>query len=246
MKIGFFGFGNMGRALGAAIQAQFQEDLDFFIYTPSGTTAITEMPMDLDYYILAFKPQSLDDFKFDFLPEHKIISLLAGVSLETLIKKFMVSKIVRFMPNTPSLYQQGAGLLFFSLKFTKTEKEMTTKLLESTGKVFLMTSEDQLDRTTGFSGSGPGIIFELARIFEEELKTLTNNEVPAREIIAQTFLGAATLMNEDSSSFLELKDNVTSKKGITFEALEVLKDHNIQNIFSMAFSAAYRRTQELK
>jgi pyrroline-5-carboxylate reductase len=245
MKIGFFGFGNMGRAIGAAMESQ-HPDIEFFVYTPSGSFLLTDMPLDLDYYVLAFKPQSLESFNFEFLPEHKIISILAGVSLETLIKKFKVSKIARFMPNTASLYSQSAGLLFFSLKYSSSEKENTIKLLESTGKIFAMKSEDQLDCTTGFSGSGPGLIFELARIFEEELNLLTNNELPAREIIAQTFLGAATLMSEDTSTFVELRDNVTSKKGVTYEALEVLKENNLQSIFNQAFAAAFKRIQDFK
>lgn len=245
MKIGFFGFGNMGRAIGAAFDAKIS-DLEFFVYTPSGETPLTDIPKDLDYYILAFKPQSLPEFNFEFQPEHKIISLLAGVSLETLIRKFHVSKIARFMPNTPALYQEGAGLLFFSLKYSKAEKEQTLKLLESTGSVFIMENEDQLDRATGFSGSGPGLIFELARIFEEELNKLTDNKLPARDIIAQTFFGAATLMKNDSNSFSDLRDSVTSKKGVTYEALEVMKNHKLQDVFNEAFNAAYKRTQDFK
>jgi pyrroline-5-carboxylate reductase len=150
------------------------------------------------------------------------------------------------MPNTASLYRQSAGLLFFSLKYSSSEKENTIKLLESTGKIFAMKSEDQLDRATGFSGSGPGLIFELARIFEEELNLLTNSELPAREIIAQTFLGAATLMTEDTSTFIELRENVTSKKGVTYEALEVLKEKNLQDSFNQAFAAAFKRIQDFK
>jgi pyrroline-5-carboxylate reductase len=245
MRVGFFGFGNMGRAIASAMELQHPK-IDFFVYTPSGSYNLTDMPMDLDYYVLAFKPQSLNDFHFDFLPEHKIISILAGVSLETLIKKFKVSKIARFMPNMAALYQESAGLLFFSLKYSSSEKENTIKLLESTGKVFLMTSEDQLDRTTGISGCGPGLLFELARIFEEELNQLTNNQLPARSIVAQTFLGAAIQMTEDASSFSELRENVTSKKGVTYEALEVLKENKLQEIFHQAFTAAYTRTQDFK
>ncbi len=245
MKVGFFGFGKMGRAIGAALEAQYP-NIEMFIYTPSGSSSVEEMPNDLDYYFLAFKPQSLADFHFHFLPGHKIISLLAGVSLDKLITKFTVTKIMRFMPNTPCLYQQGAGLLFYSEYFEKKERDDVEKLLSATGKVFLMENEDQLDRVTGFSGSGPGLIFELARIFEEELNKLTDNKLPARDIIAQTFLGASTLMSLDSRDFSELRDEVTSKKGVTFEALEVFKNQNLQSIFQQAFLAAYRRTQDFK
>lgn len=246
MRIGFFGYGNMGRAISKGILTHFPS-AEIFTYTPSGSTKISEMPKDLDYYFLAFKPQSLNEFEFSFTSENKIISILAGVSLEKLTNKFKTKKIVRLMPNTPSQYLVGAGLVYYPTNFNETERNELTLILESTGKIFSMASEDQLDRITGFSGSGPGLIFELARIFEEELISLSGNKNFAKEIITQTFLGSATLMNkEKDTSFLQLRENVTSKKGVTFEALKVLADNDLQSIFKNAFGAAYKRTQEFK
>ena len=246
MRIGFFGFGNMGRAIANAIRYE-NASVTVFTYTPSGKTKIEEMPKDLDYYFLAFKPQSLNDFQYDFLPQNKVISILAGVSLEKLNAKFSHQKIIRLMPNTPSLYQAGAGLVYLPDAFSIEEKDALKKLLEATGKIFVMNSEDQLDRTTGFSGSGPGLIFELARIFEEELIQLTNDKTMAKDIIAQTFLGSALLMSkEPSTSFMQLRENVTSKKGVTYAALQVLEENKLQTIFKDAFAAAYKRTLDFK
>lgn len=257
VKIGVFGCGNMGRALVLAMRARFK-NADFFLYTPSSIKAkalalevngnvidqIEDMPKDLDWYLLGFKPQQLTDFDFNFKTDSKIISVLAGVNTTKLISKFKVNKIARLMPNTPSSIGEGANLLFLNSFFNKDDETNLFSLLDSTGKLFKMESEADLDLTTAFSGSGPALVFELARIFEAELIRMTDGRVPAKEIVAQTFFGSAGLMKSDSS-FEELRTQVTSKKGVTYEALEVLKKNNLQEIFGEAFLAAYKRTIEL-
>lgn len=261
LKIGVFGCGVMGRALVLGMKARFP-NAEFHLFTPSKIKAqelaeltegkcindASEMPKDLDWYMLAFKPQSLGEFHFDFAPESKIISILAGVKTSKLIEKFHSKKIIRLMPNTPSSLGLGANLLFLNSSFKKDEIEEVHSLLSAAGKVFLMKTEEDLDLTTAFSGSGPALIFEIARIFEIELNRMTDGRVPAKEIVAQTFFGSASLMNSPFShdaSFEELRDQVTSKKGVTYEALLVLAKMDLEGIFSEAFKAAYKRTIEL-
>ena len=261
IRIGVFGCGNMGNAIVLGIKKQFP-NAEFFLFTPSQLKAqelavkvgglcieqMSDMPHNLDWVFLAFKPQSLDSFQFNFSPDTKIISILAGVNTSKLMAKFKVNKIARLMPNTPSAIGLGANLLFLNSYFSESEREEINVLLNAVGKVFPMDSEEDLDLTTAFSGSGPALIFELARIFEDELNRMTNGRVPAKEIIAQTFLGSSALMNSGLSkgtSFEELRNQVTSKKGVTFEALNVLDQNKLHDIFSLAFQAAYKRTIEL-
>jgi pyrroline-5-carboxylate reductase len=261
MRIGVFGCGNMGSALVSGMKAKFP-DAKFFLFTPSKIKAqeladkvggvclnqIEQMPRDLDWYLLAFKPQALAEFEFDFVADSKIISILAGVKSSQLISQFNSNKIVRLMPNTPSAIGQGANLIFLNSHFSQDEKDEIYSLLAAVGKIFPMTTEDDLDLTTAFSGSGPALIFELARIFEAQLNKMTCGRVPAKEIVSQTFFGSAALMNSpnnNKTSFEDLRNQVTSKKGVTYEALQVLEKNNLQELFSRAFEAAYLRVQEL-
>jgi pyrroline-5-carboxylate reductase len=257
LKIGVFGCGNMGRALVLGMHAR-HPNTEFFLYTPSGVKAqalatdvkgfalsrCEEMPINCDWYMLGFKPQVLDTFHYEFKSDSKIISILAGVQTQKLIEKFKTSKVARLMPNTPSALGEGANLVFFNSFFNSDEEEKFNSLFSATGKLFKMNTEADLDLTTAFSGSGPALVFELARIFEVELSRMTEGRVPAKEIISQTFFGSSSLM-KGVHSFEELREQVTSKKGVTYEALEVLKENNLQEIFSKAFMAAYNRTLEL-
>jgi pyrroline-5-carboxylate reductase len=259
MKIGFFGCGNMGAALALGIK-KINPSVELYFYTPTQTRArdlalktkghfveeLGDMPEKLDWYILSFKPQSLAGFHFNFLPQAKLLSVLAGVSIETLAKKFSVSKICRLMPNTPSSLGMGANLFFGAPEVSENDNLSIRHLLEGLGSLFVMKSEEEIDQLTPFSGSGPALVFELARIFESELQKLSGGNIDAREIIAQTFLGSAYLMKHSSLSFDELRAQVTSQKGVTYEALKVLKENNLEDLFSEAFKSCYNRVTEIK
>ena len=47
-------------------------------------------------------------------------------------------------------------------------------------------------------------------------------------------------------SFESLREKVTSKKGVTSEALQILEKNNLDNILGGAFNAAHKRTLELR
>lgn len=259
MKIGFFGAGNMVSSLAKAFR-QNSSKCEMYFYTPTKVNAIElanklnghvvndliDMPNDLDWYFLGFKPQSLEDFEFNFKSQSKIISILAATNISILEKKFKNNKIARLMPNTPSRVYSGMNLVYFDKIFTSDEILNLKNLLQSCGEILVLQSENQIDAITPFSGCGPGLIFDLAHIFEASLKEIVGDSIDTRKIIAQTFFGASKLMlDENSSAFIELRDQVTSKKGVTFEALEVLKLGKNNELYNRAFKAALARIHEL-
>jgi pyrroline-5-carboxylate reductase len=257
MRIGFFGSGNMAQALALGFKEKYPSVEQYF-FTPSQVRAqdlasrvqghfveqLTDMPLDLDWYILAFKPQSLNEFSFAFAPNAKILSVLAGTGIDTLEKKFQVKNIARLMPNTPSSVGMGANLLYSPFEVGEMKD-----MLKTLGKLFPMKSENELDAITAFSGSGPALLFEYARIFEKYLTIMSGGNADARAIVTQTFLGSAKLMEsalEKDVSFESLREQVTSKKGVTYEALQIMEKNGLENIMGGAFTAAHKRTLELK
>lgn len=259
MKIGIFGCGNMGSAIAAGLSKSTSDSLpELYFYTPSKTKAMElarihngnyveledQMPKDLDWYILAFKPQTLNDFNFRFNEDVKILSVLAGIDINKLEKKFNVKKIARLMPNTPSRLGLGANLFFSDF-----DASDLTQKLTNLGKLFVTESEMQLDKLTAFSGSGPALIFEFARLFEKHLKVIAGDCKFSRELIVETFAGSSELMRAallEDKSFETLREEVTSKRGVTFEALSILENNNFDHIVGRAFDAAYKRTIEIK
>jgi pyrroline-5-carboxylate reductase len=258
MKIGFFGAGNMANALASSIKSNFPE-ATVYVYSPGKISAkklsdkisgifiseLSEMPLNLDWYFLAFKPQSLPNFSFNFSENSKVISILAGVRLSKLHATFGEIKIVRMMPNIPSVISAGANLFFVPDCFSDIEINNLKLISISFGSAFFLDNEDQVDVITPFSGSGPALILEFARIFESELISLIGSKIDSRDIVAQTFLGTSLLMKKSMLSFSEMRDQVISKKGVTYEAMKVLDDAGIEKIFHLAFISAYKRTIDL-
>lgn len=257
MKIGFFGTGNMGSALAKGIR-QHSPEHEIYLFNPTTKKTrdlsreigglvienVNEMPKNLDWYFIAFKPQSLDQFHFNFASDSKIVSVLAGTNLKTLSQKFNCQKIIRLMPNTPSSIGEGVNLLYGEFDF-----DCLLPLINATGKSFLLDSESMIDQLTPYSGSGPALIFEFASQFEKNIIKITNNESLAREMVTQLFIGSSALIKNGYSqnkSLSSLRDEVTSKKGVTFEALKVLENKDFPLIMKEAFDQAYKRALELQ
>ena len=258
MRIGFFGAGNMANALTLSIKRKYPT-FEFYVYSPSKITAqklaknlsgilieeLENMPADLDWYFLAFKPQNLADFNYKFRDKSKIVSILAGVSSIKLRLKLGDQKILRLMPNLPCAVSEGANLIYIPNYFNDSERSEIQEWSSSFGRTFYLENEDQIDSITPFSGSGPALILEFARIFQNELIMQTTSNIDSRELIIQTFLGTTLLMKNSSLSFSEMRDQVVSKKGVTFEALKVFDEEGLEKIFHNAFQSAYKRTIEL-
>lgn len=259
MRLLTFGAGNMACALIPLMARTFS--LDVIAYTPSQTRAeslarevdgevlrsLDSIPK-ADLYFLSCKPQQVRELARDvggkLDSKGIIISLLAGTTIQKIEELFNHHKIIRVMPNTPCLIGSGVSLIK-GQNISTEDLSKVRNLLESAGSVFEMSSEDQLDRLTGYTGSGPAYLFEWARIFIEDLKDKGITESQAREMIVDLFYGASKMMRESELSPELLRNNVTSKKGVTFEALEVFKKEGLESMTTRALEAAYKRSKEL-
>lgn len=256
-----FGCGNMAQAI---IKGMYKEkvSLDYFLYTPSNKKAIdlakiidgTHVPSletvpSCDIYMLSCKPQQLKDLASEIRgklnPDAIIVSILAGITTDTIKKELSIEKVLRVMPNTPSLVGAGVNALFFSDEVLVDEKEFLISIFESFSKVFSFEKESEIDVITGFSGSGPAYIFEFSRILTEKMISMGIERDTATEMIKWTFYGSSKLQLESSDSSEELRNKVTSKNGVTYEALEVFKKSNFEKIVDTALDAAYNRSVEL-
>ncbi len=73
--------------------------------------------------------------------------------------------IVRVMPNLAAMVGLGVSGLYANAKCTEQQKTEVTKLIAETDKCILLSSEDEIDRLTAISGSGPSYIFEVMRSY---------------------------------------------------------------------------------
>ncbi len=259
--INIYGCGNMTSAIFIGLS---NSPISFKVhtFTPSFTRAqnlasklggiaykeLKDLPKS-KYYFIGVKPQQFESLALE-LKKHisrdaTIISIMAGISLSRLQLALGVSKVIKVMPSTPSLVGKGISLIIKSNEVNEPELEEVKNLFKGVSKVINVKSEDELNRLTTVSASGPAYIFELARIFSSYLKSSGVSGGTSDLVAAHLIEGSAKLMIDSHESFETLRNNVTSKGGMTFEALEVLKNNNLESIFKDALDAAYKRGKEL-
>lgn len=204
---------------------------------------------DASIVVLAVKPQGLAetiDTIVDYFAEDALMfSIAAGVRIETIARWTKTDKVVRTMPNTPALV--GAGVIGFyapeTLESTIVEQAIT--IARAMGEVVTVRSEQELDLLSTVSGSGPAYVFRFIEALEAAAIKRGFDEQGARRMAILTLWGASKLAMESSEPPAKLRQNVTSKKGTTAEALRVMDEHDFMGMMDEAIQAAYDRNQVL-
>ena len=79
---------------------------------------IDEAVRSYDVVLLAVKPQRstalMDLLAQWLLPDHVVVSVMAGISMQTMHRALGKSRLVRVMPNIPTLIGEGMSVLFAS------------------------------------------------------------------------------------------------------------------------------------
>lgn len=202
-----------------------------------------------DTWVLACKPQQLADLPTALAEAAQgklIISILAGITLGTLEKRFAAARnIVRAMPNTPG--QVGAGISAYACLHPLGDKDLLSVegILGSLGPV-LSLPESQIDAVTAISGSGPAYYFEFTSALAEAGEKLGLDASVASQLARATATGAAALLAARPEVTPEqLRDEVTSPGGTTAAALNVFSGKQLRLVVEEAARAASQRSLEL-
>ena len=265
-KVGFIGAGNMAASiLGGLIQSGLPAE-SIYVSNPSTpkldalkeryptlntTHNNAEVASNVDYLILAVKPQKMSlacaDFRDIDLNNKCLISVAAGVTCDTLNQLLGAdTPVIRSMPNTPSLIGYGATGLFANDKVSTEQREATSAIFNAVGKSIWVEDEELMDVVTAVSGSGPAHYFLFMESVVQAGMDLGLPEETARELAAQTALGAAAMVQQNSDTEIaQLRRNVTSPGGTTAAALDTLNEHKLPEIVKKALEASVKRGKEL-
>jgi pyrroline-5-carboxylate reductase len=267
-KILFIGCGKMGSAIIKNLLNNGFEYHQFTILKPSKSNIITgvkyissyqELIKDYqaDIVVFAFKPQAAREILLDFSAKrigHKItnsqtifISILAGKEVNFLEKILgEQSRIIRLMPNLPTLINQGIFGYYSNSNITKSEINSLAKFLNGIGKNFATQDENLMNVVTAISGSGPAYLFLFIRSMIEAAIELGLDKKSAEKLVKQTICGSAKMALQYDEDLESLIESVASKGGTTEAALQVLhKNDQFKNIIFDAIKAAKARSIEL-
>lgn len=175
--------------------------------------------------ILAVKPQSAADtlpLYRRFAGSAVFLSIMAGRTLAGMEALLGDAAIVRAMPNTPAAVRQGVTVGCPNARVTAAQRALCDRLLRAIGVVAWVDDEGLLDPVTAVSGSGPAYVFLLAELMEQAAVAQGIPADLARLLARQTVTGAGALLAASPEPSAVLRKNVTSPKGTTEAALNVL------------------------
>ena len=270
MKIAFIGGGNMAAAIIDGMLAQGSCTVDDLLISVSSDASVLRWQSkgvqnvqigaddafaDADVWILAVKPQMmqevLQDYQRYFSSDKLVISVAAGLTVDSLAY-FLHGpcdedslKIIRTMPNTPSLIGEGVIGVFCSAAVTDEEREQFVQMFNACGRIDFFEDESMLDAVTGLSGSGVAYVYLFAEALVEGAMALGYDQATARAHAVQTLKGGVLMMEQSTEEIASLRQSVTSKKGTTEQALSVFEQRDLKSIVASAMKAAHDKAQEL-
>jgi pyrroline-5-carboxylate reductase len=199
--------------------------------------------------LLAVKPQDIGTLLELLAPhvtaDHLVVSVAAGVTtarIEALLPAD--TPVVRVMPNTPALVDEGMSVLSAGSHATDAHLDEAEALLSPVGRVRRV-PEAQQDAVTALSGSGPAYFFYLVEAMIDAGILLGLPRSLAADLIVQTALGAAVMLRDSGEHPVQLREAVTSPGGTTIAAIRELERHGVRAALIAAIEAAHDRSVEL-
>lgn len=213
-------------------------------------TQATDFIGDCAVLILAVKPQVmgavLDSVKAGIHAGHLLISIAAGIPLSFMEQRLSdcQCRMVRVMPNTPALVQEGASALSPGSLATSEDMVKARAIFDAVGRTVVL-PEVYLDAVTGLSGSGPAYVFSFIEAMIDGGVKVGLNRADAQLLVLQTVLGSVKLAMESNEHPAQLRAMVTSPGGTTIAGLHELARAGFSGIIMDAVEAATKRSKEL-
>lgn len=266
-KLAFIGAGNMSRSLisglikagypaqaimaanpSKAKLAQLAQDFGIGISQDNAQVATWA-----EVIVLAVKPQMMAQMlhslpnSAQLLAGKLLISIAAGMSLARLSELSGQTRIIRTMPNTPSLLGLGMSGLYAPATVNQADRHYAELMMQAVGKTLWVNDEDGINKITAAAGSAPAYFFLFMEAMAEQAKALGFSEQDARLLVEQTALGAANMVTANPDvSLSELRAQVTSKGGTTAQAIAHFQAQGLDTLVADAMTAALLRARELE
>jgi pyrroline-5-carboxylate reductase len=177
--------------------------------------------------------------------EQIFVSLMAGVSINSIQEGLGIKKVIRTMPNLPAKVGKGVTSFTESKEVSKIELITVRNLLDTTGTSIHVDTEKFIDASTGISGSGPAYVFYFMQSMLDAALKMGFSQHDSKVLVGQTFEGAVELFKNSDLKPEGWIEKVASKGGTTQAAIDSMEDNNVNTLIKDAAYAAFDRAVEL-
>lgn len=182
----------------------------------------------------------------DVIRENTILILVAvGETIEKNEKRLnRAIKIIKAMPNTPSLVGQGITGIAVNELVTPEDLEEIKALFECFGRVEFV-DESIMDVVTAIGGSSPAFTYMYIEALADGAVMYGMSRKQAYVFAAQAVLGAAKMLLETGMHPGTLKDSVCSPGGTTIESVALLEDKGFRSAVIEAIKANMEKAKKI-
>ncbi|XP_063236570.1 pyrroline-5-carboxylate reductase 3-like [Bacillus rossius redtenbacheri] len=258
VRVGFVGAGKMAQALArgflaagltkgsnivASCPPQDEHLLKEFQALGAQTThSNASVAQQCDVVVLAVKPHVmpavLDDMRASVTSGHVVLSIAAGVSVQSIEDRLEPGcRVLRAMPNTAVQVRCGASVLVRGTSATDEDARTTSALLRAVGSCDLV-AEQLVDAVTALSACGPAYLYVAAEAMADGAVKMGVPRDLAQRLAAQTVAGAGRMAVESGRHPAQLKEDVMTPGGCTAAAIHRLEDFRFRAALMGAVEAA--------
>ena len=208
------------------------------------TTRSQEIAENCDVILLAIPPAALGDLSLD-APDRLIISVMAGVTLETLEARTNSPRVIRAMSSPAA----GIGLAYSpwcaASAIDATDVERVEALFSSCGLTDRVETEEQIECFTAITGPVPGFVAFFAEAMVEFAVARGIAPEIADRAIRQLFLGAGSMMAKGSATPAQHVQEMIDYAGTTAAGLNAMKTSFIAKDIGTGLEAAVAKTRAM-
>lgn len=258
--VGIVGYGNMGSSIVAGMR-RVAPDTRFVVVEKnaerreSARAAGTELIETYgDFFresqivVLAIKPQDIDAFARDaaeFSAGSRIVSILAGTSIETISAALGTPAVCRLMPSLAAEIGTAVVGASFPDETDEDFRENAIAIARAIGTPFDL-PERLIAAVTGISGSGIAFMFQFLHALALG-GTRAGLDYPTALAMAETVAeGAVALLRKHDRTPSDFITRVASPAGTTIDGLRELENGRFTATVMDAVVAAARRAEQLE
>jgi pyrroline-5-carboxylate reductase len=200
--------------------------------------------------ILAIKPQQAKQVCTQIKPyvqECLIISVMAGITITSISNWLMNQRIIRTLPNTPALIQQGVSAIYASAQINANELEFVISLFQQIGIVYLAKDELEIDKIIPVTSSAVGFFYYFIEgLINSAVTQFGFSQDEARTLVLQVIKGSEALLQANPDlTISEQRQRVTSKKGATEQGILTFQQQQLHQTIEQAMINCYDRAREM-
>jgi len=263
-KIGFIGYGAMGRMIIRKIlSSEILEESNLVITTrtlnkldqlkkshpmieiaPDNVT-VAQKSQKIFLFVNTGEVKGLiEEIKGYLTEKTHIIYISAGLTLENLETIFS-GKISKVIPTLTSEVGEGISLVDHNLQVNEEDARFVEEVFKTMGDVKVV-EENQFNIGANLTSSGPAFFSAiLLEFIESAMKESSFTRTEVKEMVIQTMYGTLKLLQEENKSLEEIMDLVATPGGITEDGLKVLKQ-GLPPVFHELFRVTlnkYKKTE---